>query len=242
MPEKVRLHKFLASCGIASRRKAEKLILAGRVKVNGELINELGSKVNPLLDKVSVNNKEIRPHALGVMLLNKPRGVVSTLSDPEGRKSIAQYLTKHFKSYFPVGRLDTDSSGLIILTNDGELSEKLLHPRYQLKRIYLCEVSGSVSEELLAKLRRGVNLRDGLARALVRIYHQTENGTLLEVTIREGRNRIVRRIFEKVGHPVLTLRRIAHGPFRLGTLRPGEVRKLSQKEYVRLREKILDVN
>lgn len=234
------MHKYLASCGIAARRKAEKLILDGRVKVNGELVTELGSKVDPERDKVFVNNKEVRPHVLGVMLLNKPRGVVSTLSDPEGRKSIANYLTKHFKSYFPVGRLDTDSSGLIILTNDGALTEKLLHPRYQLKRVYICEVSGSVSEDLLGRLRRGINLRDGLARALVKIYQQTENGTLLEVTIREGRNRIVRRIFEKVGHPVISLKRIAHGPFRLGKLRSGEVRKLSEKEYAQLREKILN--
>ncbi len=239
MSKHIRLHKYLASCGIASRRKAEKLIVAGRVKVNGQTVSELGSKVDPTHDKIFVNNKIVRPQALGVMLLNKPRGVVSTMSDPEGRKSLAIYLTKHFKSYFPVGRLDTDSSGLMILTNDGELAEKLLHPRFQLKRVYFCEVQGSVSEDSLGKLKRGVNLYDGVARAVVHIHGQTDKGTLLEVTVREGRNRIVRRMLEKIHHPVITLKRIAHGPFRLGKLSSGEVRKLSEKEYLRMRAQIL---
>ena len=150
----VRLQKFLAECGVGSRRKMEQFITEGRVCVNGKVVNQLGAKVDPEIDRVEVNRRVVRAAPKGIMLLNKPRGVISTLSDPEGRPTVADFLTKHYTSFFPVGRLDWDSTGLMILTNDGEIAERLMHPRFGFERVYQARVEGSVNKELLEKMAR----------------------------------------------------------------------------------------
>jgi 23S rRNA pseudouridine2605 synthase len=234
-----RLQKFLAQCGVASRRKAELLISGGKVKVNGQIVRELGTSVTPGKDRVEVNGRLVREEHRGVLLLNKPRGIVSTLSDPHGRKTVAGFLSHQFKSYFPVGRLDYESSGLMIMTNDGEMAERLLHPRYELERIYEVEVEGAVTQAVLREISRGVKLDDGMARAKVKLLESFNNRTLLQVSISEGRNRIIRRIMDSVGHPVTSLVRISHGPFKLGRLRPGEIRRLTERDYQFFRRKVM---
>ena len=236
---KVRLQKFMSECGVASRRHAEKLISEGKVKVNGKVVTELGTKVDPGVDKVIVSSKTLMQVEKGLILFNKPRGVVSTMSDPEGRKTIAHFLTARYRSYFPVGRLDTDSSGLMILTNDGELTQRLLHPSFELPRVYRCEVEGHPGRKVLERLGRGVQLDDGRARAEVDILGQGPDGTTVEVSIKEGRTHLVRRLLEKVGHRVLRLKRLSHGPFKLGALAAGQMRKLTEREYQTLRARVM---
>ncbi len=238
--ERVRLQKFISECGVASRRAAEELILEGKVMVNGRVVTEMGVKIDPRRDRVQVRKKIIRPAVKGVLLFYKPRGVVCTLNDPEGRRSVADYLTKHYRSYFPVGRLDWESTGLLVLTNDGELAERLMHPRYQFARTYKVKAEGKVSEALAEKLERGVQLNDGIARAGVKILQYEEASTWLEVTVREGRNRLVRRLMQKIHHPVIKLLRLSHGPFKVGKLRPGDMRKLSEKDYQYYRKRVFE--
>ena len=238
----VRLQKFLAECGVGSRRKMEQFITEGRVRVNGAVVTELGRKIDPYNDRIEVNRKLVRAAPKGIMLLNKPRGVVSTMSDPEGRRTVADFLTKQYQSYFPVGRLDWDSTGLMVLTNDGEIAERLMHPRYGFERVYHARVEGSVSSELLGKLERGIRLSDGVVRASAAILKNDENTTWLEVRINEGRNRVVRRLFDKLGHSVMKLKRIVYGPFRLGRLQVGQIRPLSQDEYENARRKVMATN
>jgi 23S rRNA pseudouridine2605 synthase len=235
----VRLQKFLAECGVGSRRKMEQFITEGRVRINGQVVTELGRKIDPDTDRVEVNRRPVHAAPKGIMLLNKPRGVVSTLSDPEGRRSVADFLTKHYRSYFPVGRLDWDSTGLMVLTNDGEVAERLMHPRYGFERVYHARVEGAVPLEVLAKLERGIRLSDGFVKAQGTILKNDESSTWVEVRIHEGRNRVVRRLFEKLGHPVMKLKRIVYGPFKLGRLQVGQVRVLTQKEYEEARIKVL---
>jgi 23S rRNA pseudouridine2605 synthase len=235
----VRLQKFLAECGVGSRRKMEQFIIEGRVRINGQVVTELGRKIDPDSDKIEVNRRPVHAAPKGIMLLNKPRGVVSTMSDPEGRRSVADYLTRHYSSYFPVGRLDWDSTGLMVLTNDGEIAERLMHPRYGFERVYHARVEGALSAELLGKLERGIRLSDGVVKANSTILRNEESSTWVEVKINEGRNRVVRRIFEKLGHPVMKLKRIVYGPFKLGRLQVGQVRVLTRKEYEQARAKVL---
>jgi len=235
----VRLQKFLAECGVGSRRKMEQFIREGRVRVNGQVVTELGRKINPESDKVEVNRRPVRAAPKGIMLLNKPRGVVSTLNDPEGRPTVAEFLTKHYTSYFPVGRLDYDSTGLMILTNDGEMAERLMHPRFGFERVYEARVEGSVAQSTLDKLRAGVRLSDGVVEADGAVLRSDENSTWVQVTIKEGRNRVVRRVFEKLGHPVMKLKRTTYGPFKIGRLQVGQVRALTLNEYLQVRRKVM---
>jgi 23S rRNA pseudouridine2605 synthase len=236
--EPVRLQKYLAECGIASRRKAEELIESGKVRVNG-MTARLGASVHPGVDRVDVRGKPVFPEHKGIILLNKPVGVITSKSDPEGRRTVMEFLTKKYRSYFPVGRLDYDTSGLLILTNDGELAEVLMHPRYEFRRVYLAEVRGHFPEEVGDKIYRGIQLDDGRARADILIKANYEDSTLLEVVVEEGRNRMVRRIFDRVGFPVKKLKRVVHGPFKLGGLKTGEIKKLSEAEYQRFRSQVL---
>jgi 23S rRNA pseudouridine2605 synthase len=236
----VRLQKFLAECGVGSRRKMEEFIVRGRVRVNGQVVTELGRKVDPDQDRIEVNRKPIHAAPKGIMLLNKPRGVVSTLSDPEGRRSIADFLTKKQTSYFPVGRLDWDSTGLMVLTNDGEVAERLMHPRFGFERVYEARVEGAISQGLLDKLARGIKVSDGMIRATAEIMSTEGDSTWVQVRISEGRNRIVRRIFDKLGHPVMKLKRTVYGPFKLGRLQVGQVRALTQEEYEQARRKVMN--
>lgn len=235
----VRLQKYLSDCGLASRRAAEELIADGKVRVNGVVVTKLGTKIDPDHDKVQVGKQTIVPAQKGIILLNKPRGVVTTLDDPEGRRTITDYLTKRYRSYYPVGRLDYDSSGLVVLTNDGDLADRLLHPRFGVERVYQVRVSGRATEATMERIEQGVRLQDGIARARVRFIEGDSDTTWLELTLTEGRNRIIRRMMESVGHPVMKLRRIAHGPFKLGKLQPGQIRKLTEREYEDIRRQVL---
>jgi 23S rRNA pseudouridine2605 synthase len=246
--EPVRLNKFLSDCGVASRRKADELISEGRVMVNGVVTNTAGAKINPEHDIILVNRKPIKVLPKGIVLLHKPRGVVTTLSDPEGRRCIADYLGKRFRGYYPAGRLDWDSSGLVILTNNGDVADQLMHPRFGASRTYHVRVEGRVTEAVCEKLLAGITLNDGPVqvqalsilpgekrvsanRSKAPELLSSEESTWLEITIKEGRNRIVRRIFESVGHAVIKLKRMSHGPFRLGALASGQIRALSEREY-----------
>jgi 23S rRNA pseudouridine2605 synthase len=229
----MRLAKHLAHAGIASRRAAETLIAAGRVRVNGELVSDPARDVAQS-DRVEVDGKlvaGVEPRV--VYALHKPLGIVSTAKDTHGRRTVVELVPAHGLRLYPVGRLDADSSGLILLTNDGELANRLTHPRYEVDKTYVALLGGGrVGEGALRALRAGVELQDGLtAPARVRRVKPDE----IELTIHEGRNRQVRRMCEAIGHPVLALQRIAFGPLHLGDLAPGDHRRLSEAEIERLR-------
>ncbi len=216
------------------------MIEQGRVAVNGQVVTTQGVTVDASVDRVHVNRKLVRPQLKGVLLLHKPRGVISTLSDPEGRKCLADYLGKPHRGYFPAGRLDWDSSGLVVLTNDGELAERLLHPRFVMPRVYQVRVKGRLSESVCQRLCEGIKLFDGVSQfSSLRLMSDEEDSTWVEVELTMGKNRIIRRMFEHVGHPVIKLKRISHGPFRLGTLPAGRLRLLTEKEYKQVRAKVL---
>jgi len=231
--EGVRLQKVLAAAGIASRRGSEILISEGRVEVNFEIVTEQGRRVDPERDVIRVDGARIPPpRRHRYLALNKPSGVVTTMSDPEGRRTVADLVTGGKKDrLFHVGRLDTDTEGLLILTNDGDFAHRLAHPSYQVPKTYIAEVAGLVGEQALSRLRRGITLDDGPVRPTsVKIVSTAGDKTLLKITIQEGRNRIVRRTMEAVGHPVRRLSRIGIGPVRLGNLKVGEYRDLTREE------------
>jgi len=221
----------MAQAGIASRRKCEHLILEGRVKVNSEVVQRLGAKVDPSKDKIEVNGMALQfTTEMTYILLNKPAGYLTTMMDPFNRPTIVDLIREETR-VFPVGRLDKESEGLLLLTSDGELSFRLTHPRYRVKKTYLAEVRGHPEETILQMLRRGVVLEDGLtAPAKVEVLERGKESTVVEITIWEGRKRQVRRMFEKVGHPVIGLRRISFGPIELGYLPPGRYRFLHPSE------------
>ncbi|NLT30781.1 MAG: rRNA pseudouridine synthase [Propionibacterium sp.] len=231
-PEGVRLQKVLAAAGIASRRAAEEMIAEGRVEVNGRLVLEQGLRVNPDTDEIRVDGSRIPPprrHAY--LVLNKPRGVVSTLSDPEGRTTLADYLENRRERLFHVGRLDTDTEGLIILTNHGEFAHRLAHPSYEVPKTYLAVVEGRVNPAVIRRLQKGVTLEDGPVRPdKVTLKNAHADRSMVEVVLHEGRNRIVRRMFDSVAHPVRELARTRIGPVRLGRLPSGESRDLTREE------------
>ena len=234
----VRLQKVLAQAGIASRRACEALISEGRVEVNSEVVVEQGRRVDPERDVIRVDGARIPPPRRHLYLaMNKPRGVVVTMDDPEGRRTVADLLAKggsrqvKNERLFHVGRLDADSEGLLILTNDGELANKLAHPSYQVPKTYIAEVTGLVNAPTLQRLRHGITLEDGPVRPTsVKIVSSAAERTLIKITLQEGRNRIVRRTMEAVGHPVRRLSRIGIGPVRLGNLKLGEYRELTRDE------------
>ena len=240
--EGVRLQKVLAAAGIASRRACEVLISEGRVEVNSEVVTEQGRRVDPERDVIRVDGARIPPpRRHRYLALNKPRGVVATIDDPEGRRTIADLLagpsdrrttrSPANERVFHVGRLDTDSEGLLILTNDGDFAHRLAHPSYEVPKAYVVEVAGVVSEQTLRRLRRGITLDDGpVWPTSVKIISSAGEKTLLKITLQEGRNRIVRRTMEAVGHPVRRLTRIGIGPVRLGNLKIGEYRELTREE------------
>ncbi len=217
----MRIHKFLSAAGITSRRKAEDMVRQGLVTVNGKVAS-IGQPVDPAHDTVLVNGVPIKGEARHVYyLLHKPHGVVSTTSDPEGRKTVLDFVPKGVRLY-PVGRLDYDSEGLILLTNDGALAEKLTHPKYEIKKTYHVLVKGNPTEISLKILREGVHLEDGVtAPALVENIVPEGGNTWFDMTIHEGRNRQVRRMCDALHYPVLRLIRTHLGPWELGTLLPG---------------------
>lgn len=238
----IRLQKLIASTGLASRRKAEALIVAGRVTVNGRVVTELGTKVDPDRDHVKVDGQHLRavqPYVY--LMLNKPKHVMSTLDDPEGRPTIKDYLRGVKVRVFPVGRLDFDSEGLMLLTNNGALGQALLHPRYHVPKTYVVKVKGVLGDEDIAALEQGVDLEDGrTGPATVKKIRKAEANSWVEVTIHEGRKHQVKRMLESVGHPVIKLMRVRIGPLSLGDLEPGEFRFLTDREANALRELVED--
>ena len=230
----MRLQKYMAECGVASRRRAEEMIAAGQVQVNGVTVTEMGTQVDG--DEVRVDGKIIRPETeKKYVLYHKPAGEVTTVSDPEGRACVLDHFRDYPVRLYPVGRLDYDSEGLLLLTNDGALTERLLHPSHQVDKTYLARVSGEVTMEEVRRLRQGVLLDDHkTAPAKVRVLKLETFATQVLVTIHEGRNRQVRRMFEEVGHQVLQLRRVKFGPLELGDLKRGQWRELTAEEIRRL--------
>lgn len=227
-----RLQKVLARAGVASRRAAEEMIANGRVEVNGELIIEQGRRVDAARDVIHVDGVRVVVDESHVTVaLNKPAGVVSTMSDPEGRPTLAEYTGRYRTRLFHVGRLDTPTTGLILLTNDGELAHRLAHPSYGIQKTYLARINGRAPRGLVTRMKRGVELDDGVAKAdAVSVKEVGPNASIVEITIHDGRNRIVRRMFDAVGFPVLELVRTQVGPIRLGDLKAGRSRVVQGAE------------
>jgi 23S rRNA pseudouridine2605 synthase len=236
MREQVRLQKLLARAGVASRRAAEDLIRDGKVRVNGQVVTVMGTTVDPELDVVTVDGKTIRTAPPVWIALHKPAGYVTTRGDPRGRRTVYDLLPPEHRRLLHVGRLDVESEGLLLLTNDGDGAHRLLHPRFGIQRVYDLTVEGTVGTEALKRLVSGVDLDDGVARVVGvrRLRSKRSDRSRLQVVLREGRNREVRRMMEAVGHPVTRLRRMAYGPVQLGTLPRGSWRPLTDEERRRV--------
>lgn len=232
-----RLQKFLAHAGIASRRACEELIARGVVKVNGEVIREMGVKVDPEKDTVHVSGKVVNsPEEKIYILLNKPKGYVTTLSDPQGRPKVTDLLAGVSERVYPVGRLDFDTQGLLLLTNDGEITYALTHPRHKVGKTYVALVKGAPDKDKLKRFQKGLKLADGLtAPARVKLLKKQGNNAQLEIIIYEGKNRQVRRMCETIGHPVLELKRVAMGFLRLEGIEEGKFRLLDRDEIRKLK-------
>ena len=244
-----RLQKVLAHAGVASRRACEQLIADGRVSVDGITVTEAGVRVDPLTQEIRVDGSRILTNPeLITLMLHKPAGVVTTMEDPEGRPTVAQYgrdyLTEHPElpdslRLVHVGRLDTETEGLLLLSNDGELSHRLMHPSFEIAKTYVAIVEGQVEPWVPRKLRRGIELEDGEAKAdRVTVKDSGPRGSIVEITLHSGKNRIVRRMLDAVGHPVTRLARTRLGPLRLGNLRPGQTRPLSGEEIAALQQEV----
>src|SRR5436190_11876016 len=232
--ENVRLAKYLAHAGVASRRGAERLIAAGRVQVDGEVVTDPARDADDR-NEILVDGDAVNPEPLEYHLVNKPVGVVSTAREPGGRPKVTDLVDSTARLY-PVGRLDAASSGLILLTNDGELANRLMHPRYEVDKRYRVRVRGAPSKAAIASLRAGVELDDGrTSPARVEVVDSDGRESVLDVTIHEGRKRIVRRMLDAVGHLVVALERVAFGPLELGRLRPGTARRIRPRELDELR-------
>ena len=231
-----RLQKVLAAAGVGSRRQCEELITAGRVEVDRQVVTELGTKADPSRQEIRLDGVPLNQAKPIYYAVNKPPGVVSTNRDPSGRPRVVDLVPSGGMRLFAIGRLDLSSEGLILLTNDGELANRLTHPRYGVPKTYRVQVAGRPTQEVLARLRRGVRLAEGLARVdQLRVKSRQKESTILEMVLREGRNREIRRVLARVGHKVLRLVRTAVGPVRLGSLPPGGFRRLTGKELEGLR-------
>jgi 23S rRNA pseudouridine2605 synthase len=228
----IRLQKLLAMSNVASRRKCEELMLEGLVEVDGEVVTRLGTKVDPRTAVIRVNGKRLPPVSEKVYLaVNKPRGVVSTMSDPEGRRTLQDLVADRPERLFHVGRLDTDTAGLIILTNDGDFAQRLAHPSYEVDKTYVAEVDGEIYRRTLKQLLEGVTLDDGpVTVSKARIIEAGKDKSIVEIVIHEGRNRIVRRLMDHIGYPVRRLTRTQIGPVVLRGLLSGEMRDLTLDE------------
>ena len=234
----MRLQKYMAMCGVAARRKCEEIIASGRVRVNGQVVDQMGAQVEEgdvvELDGVVITTQEQKRY----ILYHKPAGVVTTVSDDKGRETVMDRFSDFPERIYPVGRLDYDSEGLLLLTNDGELAQRLTHPSCEVDKVYLARVSGNPTNEEIDRLRRGVFMEGDERRtypAQVRVVRDESLFSDILVTIHEGRNRQVRRMFDAVGHKVLLLRRVRFGPLELGDLKRGQWRELTQEEIARLR-------
>jgi len=232
VPGGVRLQKVLAAAGVGSRRHCEELIGEGRVEVDGETVRRFGARVDPQQQIIRVDGRRIPSRQdLVYLALNKPAGVLTTMSDDRGRPTIADYLGDHDERLYHVGRLDYDTEGLMLLMNDGELAHRLAHPRYGVLKTYLADVAGSIPRDLGRRLVTGIELADGVATAdKFRVIERAGSRALVEITVHEGRKHIVRRMLAEAGHPVSRLVRTHVGPVALGPLRPGTTRALSTRE------------
>ena len=226
-----RLQKYMASCGVASRRKCEEFILEGRVKVNGVVVNELGRKVLVEKDVIEFDGVKINKEDEKVYyILNKPTGIITSASDERGRKTVID-IVKTKERIFPIGRLDYNTSGLLLLTNDGEIFNKVMHPRVEIFKTYIAEVKGYVTDKDIEKLKNGVDIGGYItARAKVFIQKRDENRSTIRISISEGKNRQIRRMCSKINHDVINLKRISIGEIKLGELKIGQYRKLNTKE------------
>lgn len=236
--EKIRLNKFIASTGVASRRHADQLISEGSVRINGKTITELGTQVDPLRDTIVVNGKPLRPITdLVYVMFNKPPQVVTTMNDPEGRPSIKDYFDKARIRLFPVGRLDWHSEGLLLLTNDGEFAQKVSHPKNNVAKTYLVKLNGEPTEEQLNKLLRGISIIGGKARALA-VRRMEKRGSdkydWVKIIIDEGRKHQVRQMFQKIGFDVKKLQRVAIGSLQIANLKKGQFRVLTQEDVKKI--------
>ncbi len=235
-PDGVRLQKLMAAAGVGSRRTCENLITAGRVQVDGQVVTELGVRIDPNRQAVHVDGVRVQLDESRVYLaFNKPLGVVSTMNDDLGRVSLADYVGDRPERLFHVGRLDADTEGLLLLTNDGDLAHRLQHPAYEVLKTYLAQIPGPVPRDLGRRLREGIELDDGpVAVDSFKVVDSQPGRALVEVVLHEGRKHVVRRLLDAVGHPVLTLVRVQVGPIRLGDLRSGRTRRLTADEVGRL--------
>jgi 23S rRNA pseudouridine2605 synthase len=230
-----RLHKIMAARGAGSRRKCEELIAAGRVTVDGSVVTELGTKVSSDAE-IRLDGRVLKEARRVYCVLNKPRGVVTTLSDEKGRTCVGDFVKRLPERVYPVGRLDEDSDGLLFLTNDGRMAEILTHPRFGVEKTYRVKVRGRLGGAAVTRLREGIHLREGTAAAKVRVLKATRNASMMLMTIDRGYNRQIRRMCSAVGHPVMRLTRVAFGPLRLKGLARGDLRRLSADELRQLEE------
>ena len=232
-----RIQRILAKAGISSRREAEQIVLQGRVMVNGKVVDTLGFKADLSRDHIKVDGKRLTHFEPAVaLLLNKPRGYLSTVEDPEGRPTVMDLLKNVRWRVYPVGRLDVDAEGLLVITNDGELANLLSHPRFSTSRTYLVKVKGVLTPEEMSRIEQGVTLDDGMSPAIkVTPVRRLQKNSVVKVTLHEGRNRVIKRTFEAIGHPVLRLKRIGFASLTLEGLRPGDYRSLTSEEIEHVR-------
>lgn len=237
-----RLQKILAQAGVASRRKCEELITSGQVEVNGETVSTLGAKADPAVDVITVKGRPIKSENKLYVMLNKPKGVITSASDPQGRKIVSDFLHGIKERLYPVGRLDYDTEGLLLLTNDGEFANLLTHPSHHVPKTYLATVKGVPHGSELEKLQRGIKLKDGMTAPAEVEYQDVDpekKQATITITIYEGRNRQVRRMFEAISHPVIRLKRVRFGELHLENLQRGKFRHLTPKEVKELTDKAL---
>ena len=227
-----RLHKIIASAGIASRRKAEELIKQGKVTVDGQVVTQMGLRLDPEQHEIAFEGKSISSHTQKIyLLLNKPKGYVTTLHDPQGRPEVTKLLKEIKTRVFPVGRLDIDTEGALMLTNDGDLAQRILHPSYEVNKTYIARVQGRPSKENLSRLEKGIELEGRKTwPARIRVVAGKPGSTSIEITIHEGKKRQVRKMFEAIGHPVQALKRTAYGNLKLANLPLGKYRFLTAKD------------
>jgi len=239
-PEEFRLQKFLASAGLGSRRQCEELIRTGRITVDGMPVENPGINVDPKKQKIELDGENLKPQKLKYFVLNKPKGVLCTNNDPQGRTRVIDLFSREKVRLFPVGRLDDQSEGLLIVTNDGDLAHQLAHPRYRIYRTYRIQVAGFPTSEDLQRLRDGIFFQEGKFRVIsVKRAGKMGKSSFLEIVLGEGHNREVRRLFAKIGHKVMALERTAFGPIKLAKLKRGQYRELTAVELNELREMLV---
>lgn len=236
MNQPIRLQKYLAQCGVASRRKSESLITAGRVSVDGQIVRDMGVKIIPERQQVLFDGKRIAEQEPKVyILLNKPKGYVTTLADPQGRPVVTDLLKDSSLRLFPVGRLDLDTEGALLLTNDGELAQKIQHPSHEVTKTYEAIVSGYPNPKKLSVLEKGISLEGKMTSpASLRILKRYSSSSRVRISIHEGRKRQVRKMFAAIGHPVINLKRLAYGGLSLGSLGEGDYRRLTSRDLVKI--------